>query len=72
MKIYVYIIAAIIALTGLSTLYYKGYSDGKQVISQRLQDDRITVLQDGKRIDNDVLVADDDTLFCLLVNCKSK
>lgn len=70
MKPYLYAAVALAAIAGLSTLYYKGYSDGQRSVTERLKDDRITVLKDGKRIDEDVLSADDDTLYCLLVNCR--
>lgn len=68
----VYIYAALVtgAVATLSTLYYIGYSNGQQRVLTRLQDDRITVLQDGRKIDERVLAADDDALYCLLVNCE--
>lgn len=71
MKTYLYAAIALAIVAGLSTSHYMMYSQGKQAVLQRLQKDRITVLEDGKRIDNDVLAADDDSLYCLLVNCKS-
>lgn len=60
---------ALAAFATLSTSHYFAYSAGKQSILTRLADDRVTVLQDGKRIDENVLAADDATLYCLLVNC---
>lgn len=47
------------------------YDAGKQSVIQRLQGDRITILQDGKRIDDEVLTADDDALLCMLIECVS-
>lgn len=70
MKAYLYAGIAIAIVAGLSTIYFKGYSDGKQSVLQRLQSDKVTVLQDGKRIDNVVLGADDDALYCMLIDCK--
>lgn len=70
MKTYLYAAIALAAIAGLSTMYFTVYNAGKQAVLKRLQDDRITVLQDGKRIDNNVLGADDDALFCLLYDCK--
>lgn len=68
-RVYLYAGAVIAAVAVLSTTYYSGYSHGTQRILTRLADDRVTVLQDGKRIDENVLAADDDALYCLLVNC---
>lgn len=69
MKLYIYAAVALAAIAGLSTLSYMSYSAGKQSVLDRLKDDRITVLQDGKKIDDSVLAADDDALYCMLVNC---
>lgn len=71
MKSYLYGAIALAVITGLTTSHIMAYNAGKQVVMQRLQHDRITVLQDGKRIDNDVLGADDATLKCLLTDCES-
>lgn len=71
MKTYVYAAVALAVIAGLSTSHYMVYSAGKQAVVSRLQSDRIEVLKDGKKIDEGVLAADDDALYCLLVNCKS-
>lgn len=70
MKTYLYAAVALAIIAGLSTLSYMSYSAGKQSVLTKLKDDRITVFQDGKRIDENVFAADDDDLFCLLVNCE--
>lgn len=70
MKLYLYGAAALIAAAGLSTLLYMSYSAGQRSITDKLKDDRITVLQDGKKIDDSVFAADDDGLVCLLIDCK--
>lgn len=70
MRLYVYAAAAVAALVGLSTLYYSVYSAGQRSVIAKLQSDRITVLQDGKRIDENVLSADDDELRCMLIDCE--
>lgn len=54
-------------LTIGSGLY--GYSKGKEAILNRLKDDRITIFQDGQKIDNEVLNADDEKLCALLGGC---
>lgn len=67
----VYAALAAIGLFVGATLYAYawGYNGGKQAILAKLQADRITVLKDGKRIDDQVLSADDDALLCLLTQC---
>lgn len=72
MKTWAYVAIIVAAIAGLSTLYITGYNAGKRQVIAKLQSDRITVLQDGKRIDEDVLAADDDALFCLLTDCESQ
>lgn len=49
--------------------YVWGYSAGKETVLNRLKDDRITVFQNGVKIDNKVLGADDDALCDLLGGC---
>lgn len=69
MKLYLYAAIGVAILAGLSTLYYWGYSAGKQQVVERLQNDRITILRDGKKVDEKVFAADDDALYCMLVEC---
>lgn len=62
---YIYIALAL----ALAYTHYVAYSSGKQSVLSRLQNDRIEILKDGKRIDEGVLAADDLTLVCLLTDC---
>lgn len=62
---YIYIGLALV----LAYTHYVAYSSGKQSVLSRLQNDRIEILKDGKRIDESVLAADDLTLVCLLTDC---
>lgn len=59
---------AALILTNAATGFY-GYSKGKETVLNRLKDDRIVLFQDGVRIDNEVLNADDQELCRLLGNC---
>jgi len=66
MRLYIY--AAIAVL--LAGSHVTAYTIGKRAIVAKLASDRIEVLQDGKRIDENVLSAGDDQLLCLLLdNC---
>lgn len=67
MRIYVYIAAVVI----FALMLFASYTAGKKSVVHKLQSDRIEVLKDGKKIDADVLAADDDSLTCLLINCKT-
>lgn len=70
MKAYLYGAIALATIAGLSTSHIMAYNAGKQSVLQRLQNDRITVFKDGKRIDDDVLGADDSGLLCMLTDCE--
>jgi hypothetical protein len=50
--------------------YIQGRSAGRDAVLARLKDDRITIFQDGKRIDEEVLNADDGALCSLLGGCE--
>ncbi|WP_287384967.1 hypothetical protein [Mesorhizobium sp.] len=50
-------------------VYVKGRADGRASVLSKLADDRITILKDGKKIDEQVLAADDDALCALLGGC---
>lgn len=69
MKPYLYGAIMLAIVAALSTSHYYAYSAGKQSIVAKLQSDRIEILKDGKRIDEEVLAADDDTLYCMLTEC---
>lgn len=65
MRPYVYAVVALLVVAS----YWFIYDAGKKSVIAKLTSDRIEVLQDGKKIDADVLAADDDRLICLLTNC---
>ncbi|RWG39431.1 MAG: hypothetical protein E5X40_14400 [Mesorhizobium sp.] len=50
-------------------IYVKGRADGRASVLSKLADDRVTILKDGKKIDEQVLAADDDALCALLGGC---
>jgi hypothetical protein len=58
-------------LVGLTFTHLYAYNMGRQSILARLADDRISILKDGKKIDEEVLSADDDQLCRLLGGCVS-
>lgn len=69
LKLWLYGGAAIVII---SIITYGGasiYKAGKDEVYDKLKDDRITILEDGRAIDKDVLGADDDALVCKLVDC---
>ncbi|MCF6120548.1 hypothetical protein L2449_27365 [Mesorhizobium muleiense] len=53
----------------IGCVYVKGRADGRARVLSQLADDRITILKDGKKIDEQVLAADDDALCALLGGC---
>lgn len=63
--------AGLLAVAGLaiSGIYLTGRSDGRAVVLERLKDDRIRILRDGKDIDDEVSGADDGALCKLLGGC---
>lgn len=72
MKIYAYVALAVIVIGALGWGYTSAYKSGKDSVVQKLQEDRIDLLKDGKKIDENVLSADDDGLLCLMLdNCES-
>mgnify|MGYP001413875123 CR=1 FL=1 len=66
-----WLVAGALAVSGvaLGGAYFKGRADGRAAVIERLQSDRITILKDGKEIDDEVLGADDDALCALLGGC---
>lgn len=62
------LIAYSAALAGTS--YTFGRIEERQALTTRLQDGRISVLKDGKAIDNEILGADDSRLCLLLGGCR--
>lgn len=65
MRPYIYSALALM----VTASYWFVYDAGKKSVIAKLTSDRIEVLQDGKKIDADVLAADDDILICLLTKC---
>lgn len=59
---------AVLAVAG--TIYVKGRVDGRASLLSGLAEDRITILKDGKEIDDEVLAADDAVLCALLGGCE--
>lgn len=71
MRVYAYVALALIVVGGISYTHYAAYKSGKDSVVQKLQQDRIDLLKDGKKIDENVLSADDDGLLCIMLdNCK--
>ncbi|EHK57731.1 hypothetical protein [Allomesorhizobium alhagi] len=62
-------IAMLVAGGALGGAYLKGRADGRAVVSDKLKDDRITILKDGKKVDDEVFSADDHSLCALLGGC---
>lgn len=50
-------------------LYYKGRVDKESELAGKLADTRITVLKDGRKIDDEILAADDVDLCAVLGGC---
>lgn len=50
--------------------YFKGAETARATIAAKLAEDRVTILQDGKEIDHEVLGADDAGLCALLGGCQ--
>lgn len=69
MRLYIYIGLAVAVLAALAFGYAAAYKSGKQSVVTKLQEDKIVVLQEGKRIDERVLSSDDESLICFLVEC---
>lgn len=61
--------AALVALGLLAWSHSAAYRAGASAVLSRLQSDRITILKDGRRIDEKVLGADDSALCLLLGGC---
>lgn len=70
MRLYIYIGLAIAVSVALAFGYASAYKSGKQSIVTKLQEDKIVVLENGKRVDEKVIAADDDSLVCMLIECK--
>lgn len=71
MRIYAYVALAVILIGALGWGYASAYKSGKDSVTAKLQEQKIEVLKDGKKIDEKVLAADDDSLVCMLIDCAS-
>lgn len=69
MRIYLYVGIVIAVLAALAYGYASAYKSGKESIVAKLQEDKIVVLENGKKIDEKVLSADDPALICMLIDC---
>ncbi|WP_417702391.1 hypothetical protein [Pseudophaeobacter sp.] len=64
-------LAAVLAVSVIAGgIYLYGHQRGATSVLQRLQSERITVLKDGKKIDEEALGADDTGLCALLGGCE--
>lgn len=50
-------------------VYFYGKAVGRANVVSEMKDDRITILKDGKKIDEDVLASDDAALCGFLGGC---
>ena len=57
------------AVAGALTLYTKGRSDGKAALMARLASERIELMKDGRKIDEEIFNASDDELCAILGGC---
>lgn len=72
MRLYIYIGLAITVLLGAAWWSVTLYNAGKNSVVEKLKDDKITILKEGRKIDEKVLSTDDDGLTCILLdNCPS-
>ncbi len=72
MRLYIYIGLALAVLLGAGWWSVKLYNAGKDSVVEKLKDDKITILKEGRKIDENVLSTDDDGLTCILLdNCPS-
>ncbi|ESZ40072.1 hypothetical protein [Mesorhizobium sp. L2C066B000] len=63
------ILLALLVAVLVAGSYLYGRRDGRAALAAELAGDRITILKDGKAIDNEVLAADDPALCALLGGC---
>ena len=64
-------LAAVLAVSVMAGgIYLYGHQRGAASVLQRLHSDRITILKDGRKIDEEALDADDTGLCALLGGCE--
>lgn len=72
MRLYLIVGGIIAAVLGFSYYSLTLYNAGKDAVVSKLQEDKITILKEGRQIDENVLSTDDDGLTCILLdNCPS-
>lgn len=69
LKAWLYGGAALAALALLAYVSSSIYKAGKDEVYDSLKDDKITILREGQNVDKRVFGADDDAMFCMLVDC---
>lgn len=63
------VLLIVLAAVLVALAYWIGRLDGRAALAAELTRNRITILKDGKAIDNEVLAADDPALCELLGGC---
>lgn len=63
------VLLALLAAVLLAAAYLYGRHEGRAALAAELTAGRITILKDGKAIDNEVLAADDPALCAMLGGC---
>ena len=58
------------AILAIGPVYFYGKSVGKTEVVSELKDDRIDILKDGKKIDEEVFNSDDAALCAILGGCE--
>ena len=72
MRLYLIMGAIIAAVLCFGYYSLTLYNAGKDAVVSKLQEDKITILKEGRKIDENVLSTDDDGLTCILLdNCPS-
>ncbi|TPM06755.1 MULTISPECIES: hypothetical protein [unclassified Mesorhizobium] len=63
------VLLIVLAAILVALAYMVGRLDGRAALAAELTGNRITILKDGKAIDNEVLAADDPALCAMLGGC---
>lgn len=63
------VLLLLLAALLVAAAYLRGRHDARAAVAAELTSNRITILKDGKAIDNEVLAAGDDALCTLLGGC---
>ncbi len=63
------VLLALLVTVPAAIAYVYGRQDGRAALVAELASKRITILRDGKAIDNEVLAADDPALCAMLGGC---